>query len=341
MQQATIATGIVAGFSAFLVQQGIDGGELVRRVGIDPAAFADPDGRLPLAQYARLVSLGQQMSGDSGLSLRFGAAVGMSDISILGLIMEASTNMGEAFEQMQRYGRLAMAHDPSLPSRFVLDRRGDRLFLVDQRPDPAAFPGLTEEAFAQLTCGPRRFLDRPHVLSVHVTHEAPSHAALYDEVFSCPIHFGDTFNGLELPLDIAGWPVAGERRYVFGVLCEKADQLLARAIPLATIRSRLEQAMRAELHLGEPSADTMATRLGFSRSTLFRRLRDEGTSFARVLDELRRDMAIDYLTSSRIPAAEVAYLVGFSEAAAFSRAFHRWMGQTPGRFRQQPRLARP
>lgn len=167
--------------------------------------------------------LGQQASGDSSLSLRFGAAVGMADLSILGLIMEASASMGEAFVQMQRYGRLAMASDQSLPSRFTLEGRDAQLFLVDRRPDPGAFPELTEEAFAQLTCGPRRFLDRPHVLSVHVTHEAPRHAALYDKVFACPVHFGAAFNGLELPLDIAGWPVAGERRYVFGVLCEKAD----------------------------------------------------------------------------------------------------------------------
>lgn len=333
MQNATIAAGIVAGFAAFLAQNGVDGSELTGQAGIAPGSLADPDGRLPLAQYARLVRLGQQATGDSGLSLRFGAAVGMADLSILGLIMEASASMGEAFAQMQRYGRLAQASDPSLPPRFVLERRDGRLFLVDQRPDPGAFPELTEEAFAQLTCGPRRFLTRPHVLAVHVSHGVPPHAALYEDVFACPVHFGAAVNGLELPDDIADWPIAGARRYVFGALREKADRLLVQASAPTTVRARLEQAMRAVLHQGEPRADALAAQLGFSRSTLFRRLRDEGTSFALVLDQLRRDMAIDYLLASRVSAAEIAYLLGFSEPAAFSRAFQRWTGQTPGQYR--------
>lgn len=335
MQQASIAAGIVAGFIAFLDGRELDGHALAVAAGIDPALLADPDARVSFARYGQLLALARHASGDTGLSLRFGAAVGMADLSILGLIMEASATMGEAFAQMQRYGRLALAVDPKLPSRFELEEHEGRLYLIDRRPDPNSFPEMTEEAFAQLTCGPRRFLDRPHVLSVHLTHEAPPHADLYDEIFACPVHFGAAFNALELYPAVALWPVARERRYVFGVLCEKAEGLLAAVMPKETVRGRLEEAMRLRLHQGEPGADELAHELGFSRSTLFRRLREEGTGFAVVLDALRRDLAQQLVAGSRNSQAEIAYLLGFSEPAAFSRAFQRWTGMTPGQYRQR------
>jgi AraC-like DNA-binding protein len=337
MEQASIAAGIVAGFVSFLDRRGFDGRALAVQAGINLATLADPDARLPFARYGQLLILARRASGDTGLSLRFGAEVGMADLSILGLIMEASATMGEAFAQMQRYGRLALAGDPKLPPRFALEDRDGRLYLVDHRPDPNSFPEMTEEAFAQLTCGPRRFLDRPHVLCVHLTHEAPPHAGLYDEIFACPVHFGSSLNALELHPEVALWPVARERRYVFGVLCEKAERLMAAAAPMETVRSRLEEAMRLRLHHGEPGADDLARELGFSRSTLFRRLREEGTSFALVLDGLRRDLALQFVAQSRNSQAEIAYFLGFSEAAALSRAFQRWTGMSPGQYRQQCR----
>jgi AraC-like DNA-binding protein len=339
MGQASIAAGIVAGFVAFLDRRGMNGRVLAAEAGINLSLLNDPDARLQFTRYGHLLALARQASGDTGLSLRFGAEVGMADLSILGLIMEASATMGEAFAQMQRYGRLALAADPKLPPRFDLEDRQGRLYLTDRRPDPNSFPDMTEEAFAQLACGPRRFLDRPHVLSVHVTHEAPPHAGLYDEIFACPVHFGAPFNALELHPEVALWPVARERRYVFGVLCEKADSLMAAARPVETVRARLEEAMRLRLHQGEPGADDLAHELGFSRSTLFRRLREEGTSFALVLDGLRRDLALQFVAGSGNSLAEIAYLLGFSEPAALSRAFQRWTGMTPGHYRKRSRRA--
>ena len=66
-----------------------------------------------------------------------------------------------------------------------------------------------------------------------------------------------------------------------------------------------------------------------SRQTLYRQLRAEGTSFERVLDDLRCRMALDYLGAKRVSVNETAYLVGFSDPAAFSRAFKRWTGISP------------
>jgi AraC-like DNA-binding protein len=75
--------------------------------------------------------------------------------------------------------------------------------------------------------------------------------------------------------------------------------------------------------------EAVAASLGLSRPTLFRKLKAEGTSFEKVLDELRHRLAIDYLASRRVSVAEAGYLLGFSDPAAFSRAFKRWTGMSP------------
>jgi AraC-like DNA-binding protein len=77
--------------------------------------------------------------------------------------------------------------------------------------------------------------------------------------------------------------------------------------------------------------ETIAGKMAISRQTLFRKLKAEGATFEKVLDELRHKMALNYLSERKVSVNETAYLVGFSDRAAFSRAFKRWTGTSPGR----------
>ncbi|HWO08502.1 MAG TPA: helix-turn-helix transcriptional regulator, partial [Polyangiaceae bacterium] len=78
----------------------------------------------------------------------------------------------------------------------------------------------------------------------------------------------------------------------------------------------------------------IARRLGLGERTLQRRLRDEGTSFAALLDEARAELARSYLGDSKLAIFEVAYLLGYSEPSAFNRAFRRWTGKSPREYRE-------
>ena len=80
--------------------------------------------------------------------------------------------------------------------------------------------------------------------------------------------------------------------------------------------------------------DALASELGMSRQTLYRKLREEGTTFVELVDDLRRRMAADYLRARKVSVNETAYLVGFTEPSSFVRAFRRWTGMTPSAFRQ-------
>ena len=84
--------------------------------------------------------------------------------------------------------------------------------------------------------------------------------------------------------------------------------------------------MVPDLHEGTLSMDGVARNSGMSRQTLFRRPKDEGVTFAQAHDELRRCLAMDYLRARKVSVGEMAYLLGFSEASTFVRAFKRWTG---------------
>jgi AraC-like DNA-binding protein len=96
-----------------------------------------------------------------------------------------------------------------------------------------------------------------------------------------------------------------------------------------SVKSAVEKRLLAVLHTGDVSIAMIAAAMGMSRQTLYRRLKTEGVTFESTLDDLRRRMALDYLGARRVSVNETAYLVGFSDPAAFSRAFKRWTGRSP------------
>ncbi len=334
MHDPTVSAGLVAGLLAYAGDRGADSHELAARAGLAAESLDDPDARVPLPRYLSLVRRAGIELDDAAIALHYGAEVAMADLSIVGLIMESSPTMADALSQLQRYGRLALEIDDGrIGPRFELERTGSRLMLTEVHPHRSD-PELIEEAFARLVCGPKRFLTRNHVLSVRFVRSAPVDAAEYERVLGCPVHFGAPRNALELHPDVGSWQVAQHPGYVFGVLQHRGDSLLTQQLARYSYRSRLEEVLREHLHEGAVGADATAARMNSSRSTMFRRLRDEGTRFSDVVEEVRLSMAVAYLRSGDLSVNQVAYLVGFSDPAAFSRAFRRWTGETPGRFRR-------
>ncbi len=114
-------------------------------------------------------------------------------------------------------------------------------------------------------------------------------------------------------------------------LVSQIGRALVKAIERpSSFHATIEQAIEARLLAGLPvRIDTIATGLGVSRQTLYRRLRAEGTTFEDLLDRLRHRLALRYLRDEQLSVKAAAYRLGFSEPAAFSRAFKRWTGANP------------
>jgi AraC-like DNA-binding protein len=126
-----------------------------------------------------------------------------------------------------------------------------------------------------------------------------------------------------------------------GLVCELVRNIEARGanaprrapVGATPFRSEVERHLEPLLSDGPIGIDAVARALGLSRQTLYRRLRAEGATFGEVLEGLRRRLALKLIRDEGVAVKEAAWRLGFSDPAAFSRAFKRWTGRSPREMR--------
>lgn len=332
--RGSVAAGLGKGLLDFAASKGASRSLLAVRAGIAIEDLEDPDRRIPMERYASLMRAAALMCNEPAFALKFGEAVDVAELSFIGLLCYAAESLDDAFVQMNRYARVLI----DVP----VEGKGDRLrqvtsnrgtWLVDARANPNDFPELTEATFARMVGRAHALGDpqRSFALEVHFTHAAPSYRAEFDRVFRAPVFFNSDRNAM---LTDDTWDASGflrPSRYAFKILSARAEALLAELDSATTARGQVEGLLIPILHRGDASIAMIAIKMGISRQTLYRRLRAEGVRFDQLLDELRHRMALNYLAEKKVSVNETAYLLGFSEPSAFSRAFKRWTGSSPGR----------
>ncbi len=189
-------------------------------------------------------------------------------------------------------------------------------------------PLLTESSIARGVCGGREMLaSMPNLANlafpkaIRFTHKEPSYRAEYDRIFGVPLFFGSSMNAIGIDGALLNVKMPRANPYLAEVLTAHAEKLLKNLENLRSTTGRVESLLIPVLHTGEASVGLIARKLGLSRQTLFRKLKAEGVTFEKLLTQLRHKLALHYLNDKNASVNETAYLVGFSEPAAFSRAF--------------------
>jgi AraC-like DNA-binding protein len=337
MAEPTIATGFAKAFLEFAVARGADRQKLIEQTRLHAQDLTDPDNRLPLATYLALIKAGIELCNEPALSLLFGAEVSLSDVSILGLIGHPTT-AEEGCRQVNRYARLAIdGGDGETAHRMEFVPEDGKVWLRFSSTLFADNPVLTESAFARCICDGRKIAAAtggvtqwPSPKMIRFTHAEPSYRAEYDRIFGVPLEFGSNMNAFRFDEELQSFRMPPPpNQYVSSLVRERAEALLEKLENSKTTRGRVERLLIPLLHTGEAKIDTISRKLALSRQTLFRKLKTEGVTFEQVLDELRHKLAHEYLDGKNVSVNETAYLLGFSDAAAFSRAFKRWTGASP------------
>ena len=334
MRSPTVSSAFFSSLLDYSVSRGADRKALLVQVGVNPASLEDRDSRLPFSQYVTLMRAAKAATGDQALALKFGQAIDVTDISILGLIGQASENMLDGFTQLNRYVSLIVDVPLDGADRFLMKRDGQGPWLTDARANPNSFPELTESAFSHIVAGSRRSNVPSWIKEVRFTHPRPVYSADYERVFNVPVMFSSDRNAMLIDEGIFDHKLGILPRYVFGVLIEHADALVARMTQTWTTRGEVESLLLPILHKGEATMEAIAVKLGVSRQTLYRNLKKEGVTYEQLLDELRHRLAVEYLRGQKTSVNEAGYLIGFSDPAAFSRAFKRWTGKSPRDFQR-------
>ena len=338
MAELTVGAGFARALFDLAVAKGASPAALSERSGVDPAALGDQDGRVAFGAYVALMRAAKALTGDPALALHFGEEVDGMDLSILPSLVGGSGTPFDALARLNRFAPLAIEVDAGRTDRMDLVRQGGSLFMIDRRPDPNAFPELTESSFARMVCGGRRH-GYDLLKAVHVTHVAPAHRAEYDRIFRVPIHFESDWNALEMDEALLSMRFDTQPPYVQRLLSERAEALLKELEGSKGMRGRVEKLLLPMLPGGNATIKAIAAKLGMSRQTLYRRLKAEGVTFETLLDDLRHRLALRYMREEGVSINEAAYRLGFADRAAFSHAFKRWTGTSPKAAGRQPPCA--
>ncbi|HHC29838.1 MAG TPA: AraC family transcriptional regulator [Rhodobacterales bacterium] len=335
MGSPTMAAGFAAALLEYAVGKGADRAQLLGASGLTEDALAKQDNRIELDAYHALIGAAISATKDGALLMRHTIDTKLETMSIVGQIVHSSDSMVHSVQQLNRYARLMADVDIMQGAdRFEVAIEKDEVWIIDHLPQPNETPMAIEASFSRFISEFRRsFPDKVFGIELEVTYPPPPHVAAYAELLQIPVRFNGTRNALRIDRFWLHTDFDPGNEYIFGIFTDHADTLLAELDTSETTRAKVEAHILPELHTGTISMDKVARDLGMSRQTLYRRLQEEGLTFAEVHDDLRARMARDYLSARKVSVNETAYLLGFSEASSFVRAFKRWTGQSPTAFR--------
>jgi len=321
---ATLATWTATILRA-LAARGLDTATIAARAGIDPSDLG-PDSRVPRAALSRLWELAVEATGEPAFGLEASRHTAQTTFHALGYAVLASSTLKEAFERIIRYRRLV---GDVLVLRLI-DADDRYRFEIDVSADPGV-PFQAVDAVAAICARQARALHAPlacNPLAVSFAHPVPLDDEPYRRAFRAPVRFAQPVNALEYArADVEDRLAAGNAELARG-----NDEVLVRylaRLEQSRLSSRVQQTLLDALPDGAPSKAAIARTLGMSARNLQRHLAGEGTSFKALLDEARLSLARTYVDEGRLNVTEIAFVLGFADTSAFSRAFKRWTGMPP------------
>lgn len=287
------------------------------------------EGRIPFTEFIAMLNRIQREINEPNLAIELGRHITAAHFGVLGYLILACANMGEALLLLNRYARL-------LDDKFTMTTTqvDDAIILtwdIAAEPDSLFF----EMGLAAMVQFMRNLTgsDAP-LREVHLTSQRLEHAAAIEAFYDCKVYFGQPEMRLKFPMTLLATPIKQADQILLGLLSAQADQALA-ALPQG---GEWEQRVRQEIvrlcHEDTPTLEKVASALFLTPRTLQRHLAHEGLRFQPLMDGTRQYLAEQYLNDSRLQLTDIAELLGYSDQSALTRAFKRWTGSTPKNIRK-------
>jgi AraC-like DNA-binding protein len=326
------ATKIAAVVDA-LAAEGVSVAETLQGTGISHDSLNSPTTRVALDQIIECYHNATRLTRDPDFALHLGLKVHVAAYGMYGFALLSGTDFRKIMQAAMRYHRLVA---PLAEIAFRED--GER---ASWSMSPVTHPRIDAKMYrflVELQIGTHWSLMRDVMgqsfapQEVAVTFGPPGDIEAYEAAFGCPVQFNSAHN--RLVFDSAclnGRPEHGNE-ITYSSVVRLCESLLAELERRAGAAGKVREILLVNL-MRPTSFETVASRLHMTTRTLRRKLDDEGTSFRKLVSELRMEMAVKYLRDTELTIDDIAYSLGFSEAAIFRRAFRRWTHRTPSEFR--------
>lgn len=325
----------IRGYLAVMHELGADPFPLLRRCHINPKSLDDDDALLPIPSTVALLELSSEATGCADLGLRISRHQDISILGPLGVVLQNAATPQDALRLASRY---LFIHSPGLvltvhtPSALI-----EHAFEVSIE---VRLPGQAQRQTIDLSLATTwtitKLLMEPgshgFLKAVTLPHTPVAPLSIYRRHFGVPVIANQPRAGLHY--DVAG--LTGAMRGQNPALKQITEDYLARhfRVPGDSVGERVRLALRRMLGTPRSSKSDIAAMLAIHPRTLHRRLEAEGTGFETIKEELRKELALQYLRETKMPLGQLSGLLGFPEQSAFSRSCRRWFGVAPSALRR-------
>ena len=314
-----------------LEARGIAPRPVFERAGIDSDQLHDAGARIPVAAMTRLWDLAVEVTGDPCFGLAAGQHVHPTTFHALGYAWLASDTLREALDRFVRFTRLVST---ALTLRTIAVSSEVELY-IEMAGDVGTVSLASADAGAVALVAMCRtsFGDSFQPLRVRLRRPHPPCEQEFAAFFRAPITYGSADNAVTFAAaDLDRVLPTGNAE-----LAHAADEIILHYLArfdredvVTQVRTKLMDLLPS----GQTSAKRLAEALHLSVRSLQRKLAEHGSSLVQLREEMRRELAGQYVRNSRLSVGEITYLLGFSEPASFTRAFHRWYGTSPSASRR-------
>ena len=312
---------------------GYDVEDLRQAAGLSPEQLSDPDALVPASATPALFGRATAVRPLKNLALRLALETPLGAFPLLDHLVATCETVGDALRQLARYFGLVCA-----PIEIEIREDEDPMRVVYHQ--TCLGPSFSVEYSTALAVEHvrREANGRADVVGVRFVHSLED-LADFAERLRCPVSAPADWNGFALTRASRKVPLRRRDAALHGLLESQAEAAVSRVHRAGTASGELRRALAVRLARGDEvqSIEALAGQLAMSPRTLQRRLAEEHSSYQDIVAETRREAAERFLSDSALSAGEIASLLGYSEPAAFHRAFKRWHGVTPREYRQAHR----
>lgn len=307
---------------------------MLATVGLSNEYLDQPDASISDQQLRQLLQVAARISADPALGLHFGRRLTLTSHGVLGYALMSCNDLMSALDLLMKYYRLLMS------SAMLTLEQDDEYILIEHKNlgQDLMNPNFDEEVFSGgIVTAVKQLLHRDRLpMEIYFAYPEPDYADEYRKVFNCPVHFNYHRNAIKLNKSLLQEKPEFANPSMLKIYQQQCDKLLASLDDKADLSSSVRRMLIAE-NSGFPKLEAMAEKFHMSPRTFRRRLQEEGSSFQTISDEVKRQLAEDYLRNSNFSIETIASLVGFNDISNFRRAFIRWTGESPANFQKQQR----
>ncbi len=308
---------------------GVNPVSMLAEFGLKPQIYDDPDNTIPFVASCAILGRAEELTGCPHFGLLVGQRAGLSTLGPLGFLMQSAPTVRSALLAAVRQFR---AHSTALSIEFSNDGRsamfGFRALIPDLPGRDQHNAGGIAVAFNVLRslCGPAW-----HPYELHFAQAAPADPSPFRRFFHAPL----VFDASESSVVFASYWLDREPPGADSLLHLLMRKRIAeiRAEPADDLAAELRRILPAAILAGEATLGAAAARVGLGERSLNRHLAAQGTSVRALIEEVRGALARQLLRDTRLPICEIGERLGYANPSAFTRAFRRWTGRGPARWR--------